>query len=190
MASANAQIGVAVAAYFPDLTLSGSAGFTSNVINGLMRAPNNVWSLGADVSDTILDFGLRSAQVAQARAAYDLAVANYRQAVLSAFQQVEDELAALRILEQQDTVQDKTVKSANEAVRLTINQYKAGVVAYTAVVTAQATALADAQTLLSIRQNRLTASVALIQALGGGWSTAALGSPPPTAVAATSGTGT
>jgi NodT family efflux transporter outer membrane factor (OMF) lipoprotein len=175
MASANAQIGVAVAAYFPDLTLTGTYGFTSSMINGLLRAPNNVWSLGADVSDTILDFGARSAQVAQARAAYDLAVANYRQAVLTAFQQVEDELAALRILEQQDKVQDETVKSANEAVRLVLNEYKAGIVAYTSVVTAQATALADAQTLLSIRQNRLTASVALIQALGGGWSTSALG---------------
>ncbi|HSY07082.1 MAG TPA: efflux transporter outer membrane subunit [Steroidobacteraceae bacterium] len=174
MASANAQIGVAVAAYFPDLTLSGSYGFTNSVINGLIRAPNNVWSFGGTLSETVLDFGARSAQVRQARAAYDVAVANYRQAVLTAFQQVEDQLAALRILEQQDAVQERTVKSANEAVRLTLNEYKAGTVAYTAVVTAQATALADAQTLLTIRQNRLTASVALIQALGGGWQAAAL----------------
>jgi outer membrane protein TolC len=94
--------------------------------------------------------------------------------VLTAFQQVEDELIALRILEQQYAVQDRTVKSANEAVRLTINEYKAGIVAYTSVVTAQAIALADAQTLLTIRQNRLTASVALIQALGGGWDAASL----------------
>jgi NodT family efflux transporter outer membrane factor (OMF) lipoprotein len=174
MASANAQIGVAIAAYFPDLTLTGSYGFSSSVLPGLIRAPNNIWSFGGTVADTVLDFGARSAAVRQARAAYDVAVANYRQAVLTAFQQVEDQLVALRILEQQYAVQDRTVKSANEAVRLTINEYKAGTVAYTSVVTAQATALADAQTLLTIRQSRLTASVALIQALGGGWDAALL----------------
>jgi NodT family efflux transporter outer membrane factor (OMF) lipoprotein len=174
MASANAQIGVAIAAYFPDLTLTGSYGFSSSVISGLIKTPNNIWSFGGTLADTVLDFGARSAAVRQARAAYDVAVANYRQAVLTAFQQVEDELVALRILEQQYTVQDQTVKSANEAVRLTINEYKAGIVAYTSVVTAQATALADAQTLLTIRQSRLTASVALIQALGGGWDAASL----------------
>jgi NodT family efflux transporter outer membrane factor (OMF) lipoprotein len=174
MASANAQIGVAIAAYFPDLTLTGAYGFSSSVLPGLIRAPNNIWSFGGTIADTVLDFGARSAAVRQARAAYDVAVANYRQTVLTAFQQVEDQLVALRILEQQYAVQDRTVKSANEAVRLTINEYRAGIVAYTSVVTAQATALADAQTLLTIRQNRLTASVALIQALGGGWDTALL----------------
>jgi NodT family efflux transporter outer membrane factor (OMF) lipoprotein len=174
MASANAQIGVAVAAYFPDLTLMGTYGFSSSMINGLIRTPNNIWSFGGTLSDTVLDFGARSAAVRQARAAYDVAVANYRQTVLTAFQQVEDELIALRIQEQQYAVQDRTVKSANEAVRLTLNEYKAGIVAYTSVVTAQAIALADAQTLLTIRQNRLTASVALIQALGGGWDAASL----------------
>ena len=99
---------------------------------------------------------------------YDQAVANYRQAVLVAFQQVEDQLATLRILEAQYAVQDETVKSANEAVRLALNEYKAGVVSYTTVVTAQATALSASQTLLTIRQNRMNASVALVQALGGG----------------------
>jgi NodT family efflux transporter outer membrane factor (OMF) lipoprotein len=175
MAAANAQIGIAVAAYFPDLTLSGSYGFASNVVAGLVRAPNNFWSVGAAATDALLDFGARPAQVRQARAGYDIAVANYRQTVLTAFQQVEDELAALRILEEQYQVQDETVKSANLAAQLMLNQYKAGIVAYTAVVTAQTIALNDAQTLLSIRQNRLTASVALIQALGGGWTTASLG---------------
>jgi NodT family efflux transporter outer membrane factor (OMF) lipoprotein len=175
MAAMNAQIGVAIAAYFPDLTLSGSYGFVSNVVSGLVKAPNNVWSFGGNATDTLLDFGLRPAQVRQARAAYDAAVATYRQTVLTAFQQVEDELATLRILEQQYTVQDQATKSANLAVDLTLNQYKAGTVAYTAVVTAQAIALADAQTLLTIRQNRLTASVALIQALGGGWNASSLG---------------
>lgn len=177
MAAANAQIGVAIAAYFPDLTLTGSDGFASNAVAGLFHAPNAVWSFGGKATATLFDFGLRSAQVRQARAAYDAAVANYRQAVLGAFQQVEDQLATLRILEAQYAVQEATVKSANEAVRLTLNEYKAGIVAFTAVVTSQATALADAQALLGIRQNRLNASVALVQALGGGWDAATLGKP-------------
>ena len=111
-----------------------------------------------------------------ARAAYDGTVASYRQVVLTAFEQVEDELATLRILEQQFDIQQKTVQSANLSLQLTLNQYRAGTVAYTSVVTAQTTALSDAQQLLIIRQNRLTASVSLIQALGGGWSAAALDS--------------
>jgi NodT family efflux transporter outer membrane factor (OMF) lipoprotein len=176
MAAANALIGVAVAAYFPDLTLSGSYGFASPVTAGLLHTPNNVWSLGASASDALLDFGARRYQVSEARAAYDGTVANYRQTVLAAFQQVEDELAALRILEQQYQVADQTVKDANLAVSLTLNQYRAGIVAYTAVVTAQATALTDAQALLTVRQSRLVASVTLIQALGGGWSTRDLSS--------------
>jgi NodT family efflux transporter outer membrane factor (OMF) lipoprotein len=175
MAAANAQIGVAVAAYFPDLTLSGSYGYASNVVSHLVSAPNNLWSLGGTASETLLDFGARSAQVREARAAYDGAVANYRQTVLTAFQQVEDELATLRILEQQVVVQEQAVKSANLAVQLTLNQYKAGTVAYTSVITAQTIALSDAQTLLTLRQSRLTASVALIQALGGGWDADSLG---------------
>jgi NodT family efflux transporter outer membrane factor (OMF) lipoprotein len=187
MAAANAQIGVAVAAYFPDLTLSGSYGYASNAVSGLVKASNNLWSFGATASDALLDFGARSAQVRQARAAYDAAVANYRETVLTAFQQVEDELATLRILEQQVQVQEQTVKSANQAVQLTLNQYRAGTVAYTAVVTAQTIALGDAQTLLTIRQNRLTASVALIQALGGGWSAASLGTKDGTAAALAAG---
>jgi NodT family efflux transporter outer membrane factor (OMF) lipoprotein len=175
MAAANAQIGIAISAYFPDLTLNGSFGYASSVVSGLVKAPNNLWSFGGSASDTLLDFGARPAQVRQARAAYDAAVANYRQTVLAAFQQVEDQLATLRILEQQVQVQEETVKSANLAVQLTLNQYKAGTVAYTAVITAQTIALADAQTLLNIRQSRLTASVALIEALGGGWHAASLG---------------
>jgi NodT family efflux transporter outer membrane factor (OMF) lipoprotein len=175
MAAANAQIGVAIAAYFPDLTLSGLAGFASNSTSHLFSAPNEVWSFGGNAAVTLFDFGLRSAQVDQSRAAYDVAVANYRQAVLVAFQQVEDQLASLRILEAQYAVQDQTVTSANEAVRLALNEYKAGIVNYTTVVTAQATALQAAQTLLTIRQNRLNASVALVQALGGGWDAATLG---------------
>jgi NodT family efflux transporter outer membrane factor (OMF) lipoprotein len=185
MAAANAQIGVAVAAYFPDLTLNGSYGYASSVVSGLIKAPNNFWSVGGTAAGTLLDFGARSAQVRQARAAYDAAVANYRETVLTAFQQVEDELATLRILEQQVQVQEQTVKSANLAVQLTLNQYRAGTVAYTSVVTAQTIALGDAQTLLNIRQSRLTASVALISALGGGWDAASLGTPQGTAATLT-----
>ena len=181
MAAANAQVGVAIAAYFPDLTLNGTYGFASNVASGLVHASNNFWSVGGALNETLLDFGARPAQVRQARAAYDATVANYRQTVLTAFQQVEDELATLRILEQQYQVAAQTVESANKAVELYLNQYKAGTVAYTSVVTAQALALGDAQTLLTIRQNRLVASVALIQALGGGWEAASIGTPQGTA---------
>ncbi len=128
MAAANAQIGVAISAYFPDLTLSGLAGYASNTASDLFKAPNQVWSFGGNAGVTLFDFGLRSAQVRAARATYDQAVANYRQAVLVAFQQVEDQLATLRILEAQYAVQEETVKSANEAVRLALNEYKAGIV--------------------------------------------------------------
>jgi NodT family efflux transporter outer membrane factor (OMF) lipoprotein len=188
MAAANAQIGVAISAYFPDLTLNGTYGFASNVFSGLVHASNNFWSVGGALNETVLDFGARSAQVRQTRAAYDATVANYRQTVLTAFQQVEDELATLRILEQQVEVQEETVKSAELAVQLTLNQYRAGTVAYTSVVTAQAVALGDAQTLLTIRQNRLVASTALIQALGGGWDAASIGTPRGTAATLAAGT--
>jgi NodT family efflux transporter outer membrane factor (OMF) lipoprotein len=187
MAAANAQVGVAIAAYFPDLTLTGTYGFASNVVSGLLHASNNFWSVGGALNETLLDFGARPAQVRQARAAYDATVANYRQTVLTAFQQVEDELATLRILEQQVEVQEQTVKSADLSVQLTLNQYRAGTVAYTSVVTAQAIALGDAQTLLGIRQNRLVASVALIQALGGGWSAASIGTSQATAASLAAG---
>jgi NodT family efflux transporter outer membrane factor (OMF) lipoprotein len=174
MAAANAQIGVAIAAYFPDITLSGSYGSQTSNFAKLFSAPTLIWSLGADVSESILDFGSRSAQVEQARAAYDSNVADYRQTVLTGFQQVEDELATLRILEQQAVVEDQVVKVAREAARLTLNQYKAGTVPYSSVITAQATALSAEQTAINVTENRLTASVTLIQAIGGGWDAAKL----------------
>lgn len=174
MAAANAQIGVAISAYYPDLTLSASLGQSSTMIGNLLAASNRVWSFGPTLAETVFDAGLRGAQVEQARASYDQTVANYRQTVLSAFQQVEDNLAALRILAQQAEVQDAATHSALEAVRLTLNQYQAGTVAYTSVVTNQAIALADEQTVLTILQSRLLASVTLIEALGGGWQTGQL----------------
>jgi NodT family efflux transporter outer membrane factor (OMF) lipoprotein len=169
MAAANAQIGVAIAAYYPDLTLSGSYGFASSGVAKLLRASNSLWSFGGQLVAPLFTGGLIEAQVAAAKASYAQTVANYRQTVLTGFQQVEDELAALRILEQQGLVQDNTVRLAREAERLTLNQYQQGTVAYTAVLTAQTTRLTNEETALTILQNRLTASVALIEALGGGW---------------------
>jgi NodT family efflux transporter outer membrane factor (OMF) lipoprotein len=174
MAAANAQIGAAEAAFYPDLTLSASYGFSSSGLAKLFRASNALWSVGGQLVQTVFDAGLRSAQVEAAKATYDHTVANYRQTVLTGFQQVEDELAALIILAQQAQVEENTVRLAQEAERLTLNQYQQGTVAYTAVITAQTTRLNNEQTALGIMQSRLIASVALVQALGGGWSAAQL----------------
>jgi NodT family efflux transporter outer membrane factor (OMF) lipoprotein len=174
MASANALIGLAKSAYYPTLTLTGQYGFANTMWAGLFSAANSLWSYGTTVAATLYDGGLRDAQVDFARAGYDLSVANYRQIVLTGFQQVEDQLATLRILEQQAQVQDLALSAAREAERLTLNQYLAGTVDYTAVITAQTVALGNAQTALNIQQARLAASVALIQGLGGGWDAAQL----------------
>jgi NodT family efflux transporter outer membrane factor (OMF) lipoprotein len=174
MASSNAQIGVATAAFYPDLTLSASFGFTGFNLGSLIQAANKVWSVGPQLAQTVFDGGLRTAQVDQARAVYDQDVANYRQIVLVAFQQVEDALADLRVLATQQDVLAVAVKSAQQAEHQILNQYLAGTVAYTSVITVQQTALADELTELAIRQNRFSASVALINALGGGWDAAEL----------------
>ncbi|MQR01175.1 efflux transporter outer membrane subunit [Glaciimonas soli] len=173
-AAANAQIGVAKAAYYPSLTLSASGGFQSNSFGNLLTLPSRVWSLGPALAETIFDGGARQAQTAQAIASYDAAAAVYKQTVLTGFQEVEDNLAALRILEEEAKVQDETVKLARYSVQLALNQYKAGITNYTSVVTAQATALTAENTALSIQNRRLAASVQLIAALGGGWSQAEL----------------
>jgi outer membrane protein TolC len=128
-----------------------------------------MWSFGGNLVQTVFDAGQRQAQVEQQRALYDQAVAQYRQTVLTGLQQVEDQLAALRILAQQARAQEAAVAAAREAERVINNQYRAGTVAYTNVIVAETTALADAESLVNIRQSRLVASVALIQALGGGW---------------------
>jgi NodT family efflux transporter outer membrane factor (OMF) lipoprotein len=179
MAAANAQIGVAIAAYFPDLTFDASFSRTAETFGKLLRAGNNVWSFGPSLADTVIDWGARDAQVAQARAAYDGEVANYRQTVLTAFQQVEDDMISLTQLAQQAVVEDRAVASADEAERLITNQYRAGTVAYTSVVTAQAASLAAKQSALTIHQNRLTTTVALLQAMGGGWKAPVLSSASP-----------
>jgi NodT family efflux transporter outer membrane factor (OMF) lipoprotein len=174
VAAANAQIGVAEAAYYPSLTLSATAGFQSSSFANWLTAPNRFWSLGPALAQTLFDGALRRAQTEQAVAAYDANVAGYRQTVLTGFQEVEDNLAALRILEQEAAVQDEAVRNARQSVALTTNQYKAGLVSYLNVVTVQATALANERTAVDILSRRLAASVLLIKALGGGWNAADL----------------
>ncbi|HEV8258602.1 MAG TPA: efflux transporter outer membrane subunit [Casimicrobiaceae bacterium] len=168
-AAANAQIGVAESAFFPSLTLSATGGFQSSVLSQLFALPSRYWSLGPALAQVIFDAGLRRAQTAQAIATYDENVANYRQTVLAGFQEVEDNLAALKILEQEATVQDEAVKAARESLAIVLNQYRAGIANYLAVVVIQAAALNNERAALSILGRRLTASVVLIKALGGGW---------------------
>jgi NodT family efflux transporter outer membrane factor (OMF) lipoprotein len=175
VAAANAQIGVAVAAYFPTITLSGSAGFLSTSLSDLFSWPSRIWAVGAAIAETVFEGGLRRAQTSEARAAYDASVAGYRQVVLTAFQAVEDNLAALRILEEEARVQDEAVKAAEQSVILTTNQYKAGTVSYLNVITAQTIALGNEITRVQILGRRMAASVLLIDALGGGWNASALG---------------
>jgi NodT family efflux transporter outer membrane factor (OMF) lipoprotein len=169
VAAANAQIGVAKAAYFPDLTLSAQYGFRSSDAATWFTAPSHFWSIGPAIAQSIFDAGLRRAQTAQAVAAYDATVANYRQTALAALQDVEDNLAALRILEQEAAVQADAVKAANLSLDLTLNQYKAGIVTYLQVVVAATAAFSAQQAEAAILGRRMAASVLLVKALGGGW---------------------
>ncbi len=170
MASANAAIGVAVAAYYPSISLSAADGFSQSPLAGLLHVANHVWSLGADVSETIFDAGARHGQVAAARANYESAVANYRGTVLAAFQNVEDDLSGVRILAQQAQVLDAAVKDATRGAEIAFNEYNAGTVDYTTAATAQTTQLSTEQDALSVQQQRLLDAVSLIGDLGGGWS--------------------
>ena len=169
VAAANARIGVQTAASFPALTLSADGGYTGSPLGELLRTPNRFWSLAAGLADTLFDFGRRGDQVAQTRAAYDASVAAYRGAVLRAFQEIEDELVSLRLLESEAQVQDAAVREAAEAAQIAMNEYRAGTTDYTTVATAQVTELNDRQTALTVFLNRMNSSVALIEALGGGW---------------------
>jgi NodT family efflux transporter outer membrane factor (OMF) lipoprotein len=169
MQEQNALIGVQIAAFYPDITLSADYGRDAATLAGLFSAANRVWSLGANASETIFDAGERSAAVAAARAAYDASVATYRQTVLAALQQVEDELLALRVLQDQAAAEDIAVRAAQRSFDISFNAYQAGTVDYTTVVTAQTALLTNQQSALSVREQRLVASAALIQALGGGW---------------------
>jgi NodT family efflux transporter outer membrane factor (OMF) lipoprotein len=174
MAENNAQIGVAVGAFYPDLSLSALGGYSADPIGGLFSVSNALWSLGSNASATLFEGGTRSAAVKAAEFGYQGSVATYRQTVLTAFQQVEDELSNLRILAEQAQTEQAAVADAARAVQIALNEYQAGTQAYTTVVTAQATLLGDEQTALTVRQNRLLSSIALIQALGGGWQMADL----------------
>jgi NodT family efflux transporter outer membrane factor (OMF) lipoprotein len=170
MQEQNAMIGVAVAAFFPDISLSGALGWIGT--HPLpFNVANEVWSLGAAGTQTLFNGGLTAAQVDAARAVYWQSVANYRQTVLTAFQGVEDQLVAIRLLTQQLAVQRRAVRDARQAVDVYLNQFKAGTVAFTTVVTAEITLLADEEAELTIRQNLFLASVSLIEDLGGGWDT-------------------
>jgi NodT family efflux transporter outer membrane factor (OMF) lipoprotein len=170
VAAANALIGVAKSAYFPSLTLSAQRGWSSSAtFSNLISAPNAFWSVGPSLAETLFEGGLRRAQVAQSENAYQQAVAQYRQLSLQAFQQVEDQLAALSALFEEAQLQQQAVAAADESLRLATNQYKAGTVSYLNVITAQTTAYTANNQNLLIEGQQLTANVALIQALGGGW---------------------
>ena len=165
----NALIGVAIANFYPDISLSAAASLAAMPLP--VAAATEFSSLAGTASQTLFDGGLRKAELAAARATYDASVANYRQTVLTAFQQVEDELAALRIYALEAKKYQETIKAAREAVTVYLNQYQAGTVAFTTVVTAEAILLGDEESLLAVQQSQLVASVALIEALGGGWHT-------------------
>jgi len=177
MAAANAQIGVVTAAFYPALTLSATGGFESSTIGNLFTWPSRFWSVGSSVAQPVFDAGLRRATVNQYIFTYNADVASYRQTVLTAFQQVEDYLAAVRILSQQIQQQQLAAQSAQQFVNLETARYETGVDPYIDVVTAQTTLLTDQQTLATLHTEVMTASVQLIEALGGGWDSTQLPTP-------------
>jgi NodT family efflux transporter outer membrane factor (OMF) lipoprotein len=174
MAAASAQIGVAKAAYYPNITLGAAGGFESSAITTLLSGPSILWSAGSSATLTVFDVGRRRAASDQAIAAYDQAVANYRQTVLTGFQQVEDNVAALRILEHEAQVQNVAVTAAQKYLELAITRYKGGVTSYLEVTTAQSAALSDEVTAVNILGHRMVDAVTLVQALGGGWNSSEL----------------
>jgi NodT family efflux transporter outer membrane factor (OMF) lipoprotein len=174
VASANAQIGVAKSAYYPVISLGASGGFESSSITTLLQGPSGLWSVGLSAVGTIFDAGRRRALTDQARAAYDSQVASYRESVLTGFQQVEDNLAAVRILENEAKVQDEAVTAAERSLDLSVTRYKGGVTSYLEVITAQSAALSDQVTAVNILGRRMANTVLLIQALGGGWEKSSL----------------
>jgi NodT family efflux transporter outer membrane factor (OMF) lipoprotein len=169
IAQANAQIGLAQAAFFPSLTLTGSYGYVNNSLTNLFSTSNQLWSLGAQVAETLIDGGTRSAKIDSALAAYEQSVASYKQTVLNAFQQVEDNLVALRVLESEIIVQNSTIASADLALQITINQYKSGTATYDNVIDSMNTYYTAKQTAASLYSRQMVAAVSLIQALGGSW---------------------
>ena len=177
MAAANANIGLAQTAYYPSLTLSASPGFLSSGIQSLFNLTSRSWSAGPALSSTLFDFGRRGAAMQNAQATYDAAAAGYRQTVLSAFQEVEDDLASLRYLAEEAVQQQDAVVAAREALDLEVQRYRAGTDSYLNVITTQIIALGDEQTAVTILQRRMSAAVDLVKALGGGWDASTLPSP-------------
>lgn len=167
--SANAEIGVAKTAYFPDLTLSLAGGYSSSSFSNWATLPNRFWSVGPQLAMTLFDGGQRAAEVDRSEAAYDQTVAQYRQTVLDGFREVEDYLSQLKVYDQEAQVRAEALAAARESLRLTGNQYKAGLIGYLDVVNVQTTALSNERSVLGLLQSRLVASVQLIAALGGGW---------------------
>lgn len=174
MAAASAQIGIARAAYYPTITLSASGGFEGTSVTNWFNGPSAFFGAGASALGTVFDAGRRRGLNDQARAAYDQSVANYRETVLGAFQEVEDSLAAMRLLEEEAKTQDAAVAAAQQSLSLSTNRYKGGVATYLEVITAQSIALSDQRVAVEIAGRRMTASVSLIKALGGGWNAADL----------------
>ena len=172
MQQTNAAIGIAVSAYYPSFNLSGSLSESGGIIGNIARGPTIGWSYGLQVADIIFDGGLRSATVRAAKAAYTAQVAAYRQTVLTAFQDVEDNLVSLRILEKEGIAQNKAAASAHLALKLVTNQYKSGTVPYSSVVTSQIAAFTAQKNAYDVVGLQMSAAVGLIKALGGGWSTA------------------
>ncbi len=169
VAAANEQIGIARAAFFPDLLISATGGFQAGSIVNWFTWPSRFWAVGPQLAETALDFGRRRAQVESAQAGYDATVANYRQTALTAFQEVEDNLSTLRILEQESAKQQQATAAAENSLQLSMNRYKGGLVTYLEVITAQSTALTNERTEVDLLRRRMDASVLLIKALGGGW---------------------
>jgi outer membrane protein TolC len=174
VAAANAQIGVAKSAYYPLINLGAAGGFESSSITTLLTGPSGLWSVGGSAVMTVFDVGRRRSLTDQALAAYDYQVAAYRESVLTGFQQVEDNLAAVRILEDEAKVQDEAVAAAQRSLALSIKRYKGGVTSYLEVITAQNAALTDEVTAVNILGRRMANTVLLVQALGGGWDRSSL----------------
>jgi NodT family efflux transporter outer membrane factor (OMF) lipoprotein len=174
VAAANAQIGVAKSAYYPSINLGGGGGLESANLGNLLNGPSGLWSIGLSAAVTVFDGGRRRALTDQALAGYDYQVAAYRQSVLTGFQQVEDNLAAVRILEHEAQVQDEAVAAAQRSLALSIKRYKGGVTTYLEVITAQNADLTDEVTSVNILGRRMANTVLLIQALGGGWDRSSL----------------
>ena len=176
--AANAQIGIAIAAYYPTITIGGGGGFESQSFGNLIQGPSSLWSLGGSAVELLFDAGRRHALTEEARHAYELNVANYRQTVLQAFQDVEDNLSGLDILNSESAAQQRAVDSARRSLLISTNRYKGGVTTYLEVITAQTTQLANARTAADITTRQFAASVQLIKALGGGWDTTKLPTTP------------